>query len=378
MQATPSQLQQANAGAAHAPPALDTYVPREGDTITAPIKDGGHLVSGKFRRLNGKLYVNDRSMWEIDPADLSRVRPGRSVRQLHDLGRNDKVKLTTSDGQTLVGFVRGYDDFGHVQFLREDGVMQELRPERVQLERVERLAAAPDAGTNAYYASLYPQGMVSGLLDAAYAAKHPKMAALIEKQLAFRAYPDEPARVEWNVPLERATPEVARAIKAVEAQLADEAGWAAYLGRLLRDTGALVERMNAEPGARPRRSDVEQGALHAFDVQQLLVNRIKARGLPIGIVRGLDEGAFLSTVKKGPFVDEAMRAGSHGAFAHLMQLDYVLDTIIEATNGQPLRFFEYMGTEPHAWLYLFDNLAGTTAAAPMEVTRSLRQSVRVQ
>jgi hypothetical protein len=216
--------------------------------------------------------------------------------------------------------------------------------------------------------------------DAAWAAQHPKLARRISKLVGGRDAPDAwksdtpPETIAQLAP----DPEVAAGLLAVHDQLGDKAAFGVYYARLLKETVDFVEAAAARPWARPRRSNLVAGKLHPWDIQQVLVNRIKARGLRIQPVsRLLTPGLFRDTLRRGPFVDwgfderpqqtsgaEAaaeVAVGSaqeegHKAFSHLLQLDYVYDALARATHGQVTKMFEFFGTPEglKAWELIFD------------------------
>lgn len=90
--------------------------------------------------------------------------------------------------------------------------------------------------------------------------------------------------------------------------------------------------------------------------------------------------AFRTAVRTGPFVDRGFkdtdRAG-HGVFSHMLQRDIVHSAVSKATNGNPKKFYDYLGTKKgiNWWADLFDSGDMSSMTRPETLTEFMTHSL---
>lgn len=153
-----------------------------------------------------------------------------------------------------------------------------------------------------------------------------------------------------------------------------------YLNTYMQDLFKETAEWMAKRGRPEDLEYLKQGFVSKHAINVVLVRRLKARGdtnfttikakdgkfLSSGStdLKGADvtnpNEAFRTAVKTGPFFDRAFddtdRFG-HGTFSHMMQRDIVHKSVSQATQGQPQKFYDFLGTKKgiNFWGDLFDS-----------------------
>lgn len=123
---------------------------------------------------------------------------------------------------------------------------------------------------------------------------------------------------------------------------------------------------------------LKRGRIDHHSVLYILSHRIRARGeniayiLPNGNYSGNSSRTqryetFFQVPRRGPFIDGAFgRASSHGQDVHLVQMDYISETLAKSTNNNPKIFWDYALHEANdstagtwVWDTFFDGMNGT-------------------
>lgn len=183
-------------------------------------------------------------------------------------------------------------------------------------------------------------------------------------------------------------PEISGAITGAYNALNDRTALRAYYQELYTDAALWMRhRGRPEDLARLRRGEVSE---HAIAV--VLVRRAKDRGdanfttilrdrqtgesrLATGRIptenqlMDTDNQRFRMAVRTGPFFDHGFEQGMpemHGPWAHMIQREIVLENVSRATNGNPQRFYDFLGTPRgiNFWADLFDSGSNTSMTSP--------------
>lgn len=147
--------------------------------------------------------------------------------------------------------------------------------------------------------------------------------------------------------------------------MADTGRWANYYEDLM---GEVFTRMVNSKISRYREM-VEQGKIDPQFLEEVLEARMARRGLRVVEIPA-DQGVVTTTkfrqyLRQGVPLDRALEGQikSHGAYPHLLQMDYIMDDMLSASQGQiksTQEFFDYWGgsqTGLTVWNDMFDHLA---------------------
>lgn len=123
-----------------------------------------------------------------------------------------------------------------------------------------------------------------------------------------------------------------------------------YTSRLMRE----VSDEMAKQGGRLKRK-LEKGELDEATVQAVLLRRAQTHGETVTTVTTMRDRDFQKALARGPVIDRAT-GGSHGTLTHLVQLDYLRETIRKRAGDQTPRVFEFYGSPrgAHLWDRTFD------------------------
>lgn len=117
---------------------------------------------------------------------------------------------------------------------------------------------------------------------------------------------------------------------------------------------------------------LEKGMLDRQSILAVLVQRAKDSGERVGVIpmagsfdrnttRAWKFERFHQVPQKGPFFDNYFpRHSNHGQDIHLVQMDYIRDVVVKATNGKPEVFWNYVANDPAGakiWDRLFDSFS---------------------
>lgn len=135
--------------------------------------------------------------------------------------------------------------------------------------------------------------------------------------------------------------------------LGDTQKFSAYLAGLAHES--FVRQLES-PGSHAAQM-ANQGEIDRSVILSILIDRFKAReGTKIGFVEEVDPNgsSVVEKAKEGSFVDLGLYLEGHGAFSHLVQMDYIL-TVAEASYGRsaPREFLDRLTHQ--SWAGCCDN-----------------------
>lgn len=125
--------------------------------------------------------------------------------------------------------------------------------------------------------------------------------------------------------------------------------------------------------------DYLEGRINQEVFAEILNTRFHSRDLTIGHVVGTTTDHFGSILRNGPFIDVTMSApkNAHGAYSHLIQLDYIHDILAKHFGSDVSDFYQFLGSEQGLNVFglFFDNISPETAShimKPAGVNSALR------
>ena len=155
--------------------------------------------------------------------------------------------------------------------------------------------------------------------------------------------------------LKKKKPEMMASYREALKMLNDKQAWGDYIEKLMKDS---YEKIRSDRTAIKDHIEVDKGSMRFWNVQNILRDRFKRRGLSIyGDIA--NEGEYVPSVKGISWSRDTMF--DENANAHILQLDYVMDAMLSARGGEvktAKEFFEYWnGSEEgrKVWSALFNN-----------------------
>lgn len=177
----------------------------------------------------------------------------------------------------------------------------------------------------------------------------------------------------------RKNPVIHRAALAVWESMNDSRKMADYV-RTLAEDAAVEMKMS---GTARELDALTRGELTREAVLKVLVKRHRAQGndrfsvivsdrayvKPSSSTRKTKAPVdFRAAVGQGPFFDKPFDGVRHGVDTHFLQIDYASTAVWDATEGEPKKFWDYLGSSAgiNFWVPLFDsfNLQNPTFARP--------------
>ena len=167
-------------------------------------------------------------------------------------------------------------------------------------------------------------------------------------------------------------PRMQKPIIAAHKKLSDTKAWVDYFETTL---GKVFEKM-IKTGNATLIAKAEAGIIDEKILLEYLEESFKRRGLSISEIKKgenvLPAYEFTKRIQAGPILDNALGAGDHGAFPHLLQLDFVMDDMMKAGNIERAQeFFDFFATKPglKVWDQTFDLVyENKTLKSPETVT----------
>jgi hypothetical protein len=173
-------------------------------------------------------------------------------------------------------------------------------------------------------------------------------------------------------------------ITAVYNHLHDTNAFEKYMSQLSADSALEVKAS----GIASEVDQLEKGVITRNAVLRVLVKRARARGDDaFSTVVSEDspdprisqtrkpgtKSGFRAAVGQGPFFDKGFNGTRHGTDMHLLQRDYVSDTVNSATDGKPSDFWTFLGSKQgiNYWVPLFDAIDTSNSLGSPEVLRHL-------
>lgn len=167
-------------------------------------------------------------------------------------------------------------------------------------------------------------------------------------------------------------PRMQKPILAAHKKLSDTKAWVDYFETtLVKVFEKMIKSGNAALIAK-----AEAGIIDEKILLEYLEESFKKRGLSISEIKKgenvLPPYEFTKRIQAGPILDNALGAGDHGAFPHLLQLDFVMDDMMRAGNIERAQeFFDFFATKPglKVWDQTFDLVyESKTLKSPETVT----------
>lgn len=149
-------------------------------------------------------------------------------------------------------------------------------------------------------------------------------------------------------------PEILLALKNSFNKLNDSKEFADYIARLMRDMAEAMKKENIK--------DLNIGILtDPILLERILIQRALDAGEEVSTLKGNSATGFREILRKGPFIDLGVDE-PHGAYSHLIQLDFTREVMLQATSGNRSKVFLYLsGYEGNMlWDRIFDNLKNYT------------------
>lgn len=174
----------------------------------------------------------------------------------------------------------------------------------------------------------------------------------------------------------------------VWSKMNDPDAFGKYVRSLSEDAAAEM----AANGSQRELDALARGELTRNGVMKVLVKRHEAQGngvfstivgggtKPASLTRKLGTNVdFRSAVGQGPFFDKPFGESRHGIDTHFLQIDYVSDAVWEATNGEPRKFWDFLGSPKgiRYWVPLFDNFSTNTMASPENLAHKTSRLLKI-
>lgn len=163
-------------------------------------------------------------------------------------------------------------------------------------------------------------------------------------------------------------PKEREAIRSVVDALHDNKAWVQYTKDLNSESAKWIL---SNGGLAEKQMLKEHGKISRRSMLAVLARRAIDRGEALGKIKTTNENKFFEQVRKGPFIDQGISyAPQHGAYAHLLQMDYVAPQLLKQ-YGNTKDFYEVI-TRSNNWNWIFD-LNEFNMASPKGVTGVLEQ-----
>lgn len=173
-------------------------------------------------------------------------------------------------------------------------------------------------------------------------------------------------------------PETRKAMEKVWNRMNDPEAFSKYVRVLSEDASAEMMKN----GSQRELDALARGELTRNGVLKVLVKRHREHGNALfSSITKSDQSndAFRTAVGKGPFFDIPFSDARHGADTHFLQIDYVSDAIWGATNGQPRKFWDFLGSKKgiNYWVPLFDNFSDGTMGKPEYLAHQVSRLIKI-
>lgn len=191
-------------------------------------------------------------------------------------------------------------------------------------------------------------------------------------------------------------PEHAKSVLAAYNTLNDKKAMTSYMEKLFAESAEWM----AKKGRPEDLANLKKGVVTEQAIAVVLVKRLKDRGDmnfttinytgiktgklnidPAEVAKPNDR--FRTAVKTGPFFDNAFPTnktgarGNHGRYTHMIQRDMITESLKKSTNGQPQKFWDFMGTKKgiNYWVDLFDSQDNNSFTRPEAISLFLNHTV---
>jgi len=227
-------------------------------------------------------------------------------------------------------------------------------------------ASATDRLKTRYYSrrlSSMEQLKTKGIIDNAFISKNPRMAESINeayRSISAQKYPDkkvflfsESNQFDKVKDLMPEDPALRTAIKDAYNKLIDPEKLAEYTARLMRETTEFMANSKNQSFVK----SIAAGKLEASAVTQVLEKRTRTAKENVGVLDTQYTQIFQKTLARGPFIDKGFTVGSpHGQTAHLLQLDFTRDVMLNRLGENREAIFKFLATPEgnQVWEILFD------------------------